>query len=487
MARFSYDRLSAQDNTFLIAETPTTYMHVAAVQIFSAGNLKTEDGGVDFDSIRKLTLSLLHRIPRYRQKLKWPPVIDHPVWVDDPDFNIDYHMRHTSLPKPGSVDQLKRMAARIMSQPLDRSRPLWETWVVEGLEGDRFATIAKVHHCMIDGASGVDLSQILLSPTPEQEIAGAPRFLPRPAPSDLKLLRSELDFRTRLPWRAARSYRQFRRETVDLRADFRRRAKALGELLGWTLWPASATPINGKLGPHRRFEWTHMPLADVKAVRKAAGCSVNDVVLTTVTGAIAEYMRRRQIDPADLDFRISAPVSVRREEEKGKLGNRVSSWIIQLPLDAPDPQSRLSAIHEITQQLKDSQSALGIEMVMQVAEWTPPVLLSLGAQAASGPINSIVTNVPGPQFPLFMLGAEMLEMYPVVPLLENVGLGFALFSYNGRIFWGFNADYAMVPDLADLPELVQQAFREFAAAVDVKLRGDLEEPPPPPPAQDSHG
>ena len=481
-----YDRLSAQDNTFLIAETPTAFMHVAAVQIFSAGNLKTEDGGVDFDSIRKLTLSLLHRIPRYRQVLKWPPVIDHPVWVDDPDFNIDYHMRHTSLPKPGSIDQLKRMAARIMSQPLDRSRPLWETWIVEGLEGDCFATISKVHHCMIDGASGVDLSQILLSLTPEQEIAEAPSFLPRAAPSDLELLRSEVEFRALLPFRAARSYRQFRRDTSDLRADFRRRAKAVGELVGWSLKPASETPINAKLGPHRRFEWMQLPLADVKAVRRAAGCSVNDVVLTTVTGAIAEYMRRRQVDPADLDFRISAPVSVRREEEKGKLGNRVSSWIIPLPLGAPDPLSRLATIKEITQRLKDSQSALGVEMVMQVAEWTPPVLLSLGAQAASGPINSIVTNVPGPQFPLYMLGAEMLEMYPVVPLLENVGLGFALFSYNGQLFWGFNADYAVVPDVAVIPRLVQQAFREFAAAVDVKLEADQESLPPAQPVHDPH-
>ena len=183
MADYAYDRLSAQDNTFLIAETPNTHMHVAGVQIFAAAALRTEDGGIDFDSIRKATAALLHKIPRYRQKLRWPRVINHPVWIDDADFNIDYHMRHTSLPKPGSEDQLKRMAARIMAQQLDRTRPLWETWVVEGLEGDRFAIIAKIHHCMIDGTSGVDISQILMSITPDHTIADAPGYLPKLLPT----------------------------------------------------------------------------------------------------------------------------------------------------------------------------------------------------------------------------------------------------------------------------------------------------------------
>jgi WS/DGAT/MGAT family acyltransferase len=469
MGSYKFTRLSAQDNSFLVGETPATHMHVAGVMIFEAENLLTEEGGVDFELIRRATEATLHRIPRYRQKLQWTPLVDQPVWVDDPDFNIDYHMRHTSLPRPGSLDQLKKMAARIMEQQLDRARPLWEMWIVEGLEGDRFATISKMHHCMIDGTSGVDLGQILLSIDPEYHVPETPRFLPRPAPGRLEMLREEILYRASLPLRALRSYREFRREARDLRAEVEIRVRALGELLGWALDPKSETPINDRLSPHRRLDWLRMPLSDVKAVRKAAGCSVNDVVLATAAGAVREYLRLRTVEPAGLDFRVSAPVSVRREEERGRLGNRVSSWILQLPIGESDPLARLKAIHQETEELKESKQALGVQMMMEVAEWTPPVLLSLGAQAASGPINSVVTNVPGPQFPLFMFGAKLLEMYPVVPLLQGMGLGIALFSYDGNVFWGFNADYNMVPDLEVFTKLIGRAFAELATALDVEV------------------
>jgi WS/DGAT/MGAT family acyltransferase len=204
-------------------------------------------------------------------------------------------------------------------------------------------------------------------------------------------------------------------------------------------------------------------------VRKAAGCSVNDVLLTIVSGALREYMKLRNADPAELDFRVSSPVSVRREEERGKLGNRVSSWIVQLPLGESDPVEQLQAINGATRKLKQSKQALGVEMMMQIAEWTPPVLLSLGAQAASGPINSIVTNVPGPQFPLYMFGARMLEMYPVAPLLSEMGLAIAIFSYDGRVFWGFNADYALVPDLGAFVGLVEKSFERLAGAFGIEV------------------
>jgi WS/DGAT/MGAT family acyltransferase len=469
-----YDRLSAQDMSFLLAETSTSYMHVGATQIFERGELGTEDGGLDFESIKKATAAVLHRIPRYRQRLQWAPVFDRPVWVDDRDFNLDYHMRHTSLPRPGSLAQLKRLSARVMAQQLDRQRPLWEIWVVEGLEGGRFAWISKVHHCMIDGASGVDLAQVLLSITPEQTIAEAPRYVPRPAPSGLELMRDETLRRVLMPLKTLRGLRELRRETDDLGGELRARAKAVGDLLGWAIHPASDTPINGNIGPHRRFDWLTLPLADVKAVRKAAGCSVNDVVLTTVTGALREYLSDRGSDPRSLDFRISAPVSIRRDDERGALGNRVSSWIVQLPLDEPTPQARLQRIHEATRELKESRQAMGVEMMMEVAEWTPPVLLSLGAQAVSGPINSIVTNVPGPQFPLYMLGARLLAMYPMVPLLPGMGLGIALFSYDGRVCWGFNADFDLVPDLERIPGLVEHAFQDFAASLGVEVSGSTD-------------
>jgi WS/DGAT/MGAT family acyltransferase len=236
---------------------------------------------------------------------------------------------------------------------------------------------------------------------------------------------------------------------------------------------ASATPINGPLGPHRAAEWMRTPLEDLKALRRAMGCTVNDVVLTVVTGAFREFMIRRQVHPEDLDFRIQAPVSVRRDSEKGKLGNRVSAWAIRLPLEESDPLEQLKRINETTRDLKESGHAEGVDMMMSLMEVMPTALMSLGAQAASGVTNSIVTNVPGPQFPLYLLGAELTEMFPQVPLLPNVGLGIALISYNGRVCWGFNADPELVPDLSEFANLMQKSLEAVTLAADVKLSAPL--------------
>jgi WS/DGAT/MGAT family acyltransferase len=472
MPHYKYERLGAQDAAFLIFESTTVHTHVAATLIFELGPLKTEDGGVDITAIKRATEAVLHLVPRYRQKLAWIPVFDHPVWVDDRDFNLGYHIRHSSLPRPGGVEQLKRLSARIMSVPLDRARPLWETWIVEGLEGDRFAMISKIHHCMLDGESGVDLAQILLSPDPGHRLPeDVPAYIPRPAPTALELFRGEVTRRASLPLHALRSFRDFSRETENLRDEIALRARAVGELVGWAVRSPSETPVNGSLGPHRNFDWIKMPLDDVKAVRKALGCTVNDVVLATAAGAVRKFLIRRRVRPEEIDFRVSAPVSVRREEDKGRLGNRVSSWIVRLPVGEEDPRKRLEAIRSVTQDLKSSKQALGVEMMMAVAEWTPGILLSLGSRAASGPINMIVTNVPGPQFPLYMLGAKLVESYPQVPLLQGTGIGVALFSYDGHIFWGLNGDYGMVPDLEDFRRAVMDSFRELGEAAGVGEEG----------------
>jgi len=469
MARYNYERLSAQDNSFLLFETPKVHMHVSATQIYEVGPLATPDGGVDFEAIKRGVASLLHRIPRYRQRLHFIPFADHAVWVDDRHFEIDYHLRHTSLPRPGSDAQLKALSARVMAQPLDRARPLWEMWVVEGLDRGRFAVITKIHHCMIDGSSGVDLAHIQLSPTPETEMAEPQRYIPRPAPSRLTLWRDEVVRRATLPLQALRGFQAFAAQTDDLRHDVATRFRAVGHLLGWAVSPPSKTPLNGPIGPHRLFDWHRTPLRQVKAVRRALGCSVNDVVLTVVTGAVREFMLQRQVRPEGIDFRVSAPVSVRSEKEKGELGNRVSSWIVPLPIGLADPLEQLEQLNEITRELKESHEALGIEMMMAIADWTPSSLMSLGAQAVSGPINSIVTNVPGPQLPLYMQGARLLAMYPQVPLLQNIGLGIALMSYDGQMFWGFNADYNLVPDLADFVSLIDSSFARLAESAGVSL------------------
>jgi WS/DGAT/MGAT family acyltransferase len=256
-----------------------------------------------------------------------------------------------------------------------------------------------------------------------------------------------------------------RRSDGELRA----RLRALGELLGWVVRPASETPMNGRLGPHRRFDWLEVDLVHMKAIRKAFDCSLNDVVLATVTGAVRSFLERRRVRPETIDFRVSAPVSVRSRAERGQMGNRVSSWIVQLPIDETDPRERIERIRAVTGELKESKQALGVDTIMKMAEYTPSMLMSLGSRAASGPINMIVTNVPGPQFPLFMLGAELLSLFPVVPLLDGTGIGVALFSYNGKLCWGFNGDYEIVPDMRSFVSAIGASFRELARAAGVAV------------------
>lgn len=465
MSAYNYDRLSAQDYSFLTAETGGVHMHIAAVQIFEAGPLRTESGGIDINAIRRATEGVLHLIPRYRQRLAWTPLEGRPVWVDDAEFNLDYHIRHTSLPRPGDTEQLKHLAARVMSQPLDRTRPLWETWVVEGLEaGKRFAIISKIHHCMMDGSSGVDLAHILLSPEPKAETPEPMPYMPRPTPTGYELLSDSVSRVVSAPLKAVRGIQAFANSASDLGDELRVRAQALSELAGWVVKGASDTPMNGKLGPHRRFDWLEMPLDRVKSLSKRLDCTVNDLILATVSGAVRTFLIHRRVDPERIDFRVSAPVSVRREEDRGKMGNQVSSWIVKLPIDKADALERLRGIHEVTSDLKASKQALGVEMMMTMAEWTPSVVLSLGARAASGPINMIVTNVPGPQIPLYLLGARLLGAFPLVPLLENTGIGVALFSYDGTLCWGFNGEYERMADMRRFVNAVQASFDELEEA-----------------------
>jgi WS/DGAT/MGAT family acyltransferase len=469
MPRYSFERLSAQDASFLAAETPSLPMHITGTQVFDAGPLASSDGGIDFPAIKRAVESALHLIPRYRQRLKWIPFENHPVWVDDHHFNLDYHIRHTALPRPGGDEQLKRLCGRIMDQPLDRSRPLWEFWVTEGLAGNRFAIISKMHHCMLDGQAGADLAHILLSLSPQPEPSEPMAYMPRPSPTGMELFRDSLSQRLAMPLRALAGLGQLPRLTAEARADLWMRVRALAGLVGWAVAPASETPINGRVGPHRRFEFLVTPLADVKRVAKKVGCSVNDVVLAVVTGAVRDFLVRRRVRPELIDFRVSAPVSVRRDEQRGEMGNHVSSWIVRLPIDEADPLAQLERVHAVTEDLKRSRQALGVETMMAVAEWTPSVLLSLGARAASGPINMIVTNVPGPQVPLYLLGCRLLEVFPQVPLMQTTGIGVALFSFDGKLCWGFNGDYELVPDLRFFVRAIEAALGRLAAAAGVPI------------------
>jgi WS/DGAT/MGAT family acyltransferase len=330
---------------------------------------------------------------------------------------------------------------------------------------------------MIDGSSGVDISQILQSRTPERRIGQPPPFVPRPTPSPSELLAHALRWRAALPLRALRGLRAFRRETEGAWDELELRTRVLARMFLEQYGRASDSPINGDVGPHRRVDWLDTDLAELKAARRALGCTLNDLVLTVVTGAFRDYLRLRGVRPEDLEFRIQAPVSVRSEDEKGRLGTRVSGWVVTLPLGEEDPHRQLAAIQETTRDLKESKQALGVEMMMTAMGEMPTALLSLGMQAASGTINSIVTNVPGPQFPLYLQGARMLAMYPMVPLLASLGLGHALISYDGRLCWGVNADPKLVPDL----EAVVAAIRSHQARVLASARPEAASEPAAPP------
>ncbi len=475
MADYTYERLSALDTSFLMMEDENAYMHVASVGIFEAGPLRTEDGGIDFDKIERSTEALLPLVPRYRQKLKWIPFQDHPVWVDDPSFSLHYHLRHTSLPRPGSERQLKRMAARIMSQPLDRAKPLWETWVIEGLEGDRFAIVSKTHHCMIDGVSGVDLAGRMLSNTPnDPHVAERESFIPRPMPTAGKLLVDEFQRRVRLPFEALQAIRGAASPAEADEKDAKSRSsgraasavKAVRETLGWTVTRPERTPHNAPIGPHRRFDWISMDLAEIKGIREKLGGSVNDVALATVAGAVRRFLRHRGTDPDRLSFKVMTPVSVRASSEAHRLGNRISMWMVDLPIDESDPRRRLERLSERTSELKASEQAAGADVVMQATEWLPGVLFAQAARAISHalPFNMVVTNVPGPRQPWYLHGAKLLESFGLVPLIGDLGLGVALGSYCGKLHWGFNADWEVVPDLHEFVLAMERSFAELSEA-----------------------
>ena len=467
MARYAYERLSAQDATVLWAERDNAPMHVGAVAVLDSGPLRNADGGIDFARYRQAIESVLHWIPRYRQKLAWTPLEGWPVWVDDRHFDIGYHLRHLSLARPGTPAQLRELASRILARPLDRSRPLWEIWVIEGLEGgEQFALLNKVHHCMIDGAAGANISQILMSPSPNAPIDPPVAYMPRPAPTASELLLDSLRDRARRPLAVLRAIGSLFESPEGVRGvlgEGIERARSLGDLLGY-IAPASATPINGELSPHRRLDWLTMPLADLLELRSVLECTLNDLALAIVAGALRRYLFRRRVDVAKLDFRVATPVSTRTDADEQRHGNHVSTWILNLPLAESDPLAQLALVRERTAELKRTNAALGADTVMKLAELLPTPLVERGVALANGPTNTIVTNVPGPRFPLYVVGSRLLGMYPVVPLLSGVGLGIAMFSYDGKLCWGFNADYELVPDLRAFHDDVCAAFEQLRAA-----------------------
>jgi diacylglycerol O-acyltransferase / wax synthase len=461
----SYERLSFLDNTFLVMEGPTNPMHVGATLLFEAGaTLGTGDGGVDIDIIRRFIEARLQYVPRYRQRLQWIPVERHPVWVDDEHFDMTYHVRHVALPRPGSIEQMQEMSGRFLSQRLDRARPMWEVLVIEGLEDGRFALVTKVHHCMIDGIGGVDLLKVLLAPMPTTDVGEPDAYAPRQAPTSADLVVDEVVRFLQFPPEAAKAVRGRDSKEVTEMVLNRLKAMSASARSGWFV-NASETPLNRKIGPNRRIAHLTIDLERVKAVKNGLGGTVNDVVIAAVAGAVRSFLiTARQFDVDGVDFRAMVPVSIRGEEGSGDLGNQITMWLLDMPIGEADVVQRYRSVVAATEHLKESDQAMGAAMLTQSASFTPSTVLTVAARVAAAtarPFNMTITNVPGPQIPLFMLESRLSHIFPVVPLWVNHGLGVALFSYDGMLNWGFSADWDSVPDLAEFVTRVELALDEL--------------------------
>jgi diacylglycerol O-acyltransferase / wax synthase len=456
------DRLTGLDSSFLHLERDSAHMHVAACAIFH-GEPPTHEALVEQISSR------LHLVPRYRQRLAFVPFGQgRPVWVDDPYFNAAYHVRHTALPEPGSERQLMRMTGRVFSQALDRSRPLWEVWLVEGLTGGRFAVLSKTHHALVDGISGVDIMTVLFDTSPEPMPTPPPEqeWVPRPLPSQAQLLADALLERATVPGEMVRGVRAVLRGPRAVAGQVTRSLGALSELAIAGLQPAPTTPFNVPIGPHRRFTWVRSDLEQFKRIKNALSGTVNDAVLTVVAGALGRYLRAHGESTDDLQLRAMIPVSVRADVERGALGNRVAAMWAPLPVGIADPIERMRTISASMQELKGSGQAVGAQVLTQLSGFAPPTIMSQAArlQARQRLFNLVVTNVPGPQFPLYLMGRELEAIFPMVPLAKNTALGIAIMSYNGQLNFGLSGDYDALADIDVLAEDLEAAIQELEAA-----------------------
>jgi len=459
------DRLTGLDASFLALEDRGgAHMHVGSVLLFEGESPPYEEFVAHLE--RRLAL-----VPRYRQKLAFPPLVQsRPVWVDDPHFNAAYHVRHTALPQPAGEGELRRLAGRVFAQRLDRSKPLWEIWLVDRVGEDRFALVSKTHHCLVDGISGVDIATVLfdLDADPPAQAQAEEPWVPRPEPTPAALLADALVDRAATPLELARAAGE---AVIHPQEALAAAATALGGLASMTqagLGGAPRSPLNVKIGPHRRFAWVDAELKTFKAIKDALDGTVNDVVLTVVAGALRSHFVAHGHD-TDVELKAMVPVSVRAEEERGALGNKVAAMYAPLPIGLADPIARYRAVHEAMRGLKDSGQAVGAETLTALADFAPPTILSQAArlQTLQRFFNLTVTNVPGPQFPLFLLGRQLARLYPLVPIVENAALGIAIMSYNGRIDFGLLADYDALPDVDDVAAALEGAIGELAAAAGV--------------------
>lgn len=452
------DRMSAQDASFLHIEDGNNHMHIASVAVF-------EGPPPAYDELLEMVGGKLPLVPRYRQKVRFVPLeLGRPVWVDDAHFNICYHVRHTALPPPGGVTELRNLVGRLMSQALDRSKPLWEMWVVEGLEDGHWALVSKVHHCMVDGVSGTDLLAVVLDREPQPSPPVADAWDPQPEPSDAMLLADALADRVSHPVEQLRGLPVAARSPKVLAVRAGEAVRGLSSLRRLAR-PTPPTSIVGPIGPHRRYTWARGSLADVKVIRSRFGGTINDVVLTAITRGFRDLILSRGESVEDRVVRSLVPVSVRRADERGSYNNRVSAMFADLPVGIADPVERLHAVSAQMEGLKERKQAVAGEVLTSLSGFAPPLLLALGtrlvARVPQRNVNTVTTNVPGPQFPLYALGRRMLEAFPYVPIQGSVRVGLAIFSYVGRLGFGITGDYDGAPDIDVLAAGIEEGLAEL--------------------------
>ena len=447
------ERLTTLDASFLYLEKPDSPMHVAAVLV-----LEPPAGGLD--AIAALVEARLPLVPRYRQRvLEVPGHLANPVWADDPDFDVEYHVRRSAVPRPGTQAQLLDLVSRVVARPLDRGRPLWEVYLVEGLPERRVAVITKTHPALVDGLGAVDIGQVLLDHSPDAVVPEPEEWRPRRLPGALQLVGEAVEEYVQRPSAVVETARH---AVTDVRATGARLTGAAGGAVRAArsaLFPAPSSPLNATSGSQRRVAVARVELDDVKRVRKAHGGTVNDVLLSAVTGALREWLLSRG-EPVvgSTSVRALVPVSVRGEDDGAP--SEVRSFLVDLPVGEPNPRVRLARISFAMRGLAPSGQSVGADTLSALSGFAPPTLHALGARAASGLsrrlFNLVVTNVPGPQVSLYAAGARMLEVFPVVPLAPGQGLSVGITSYDGCVFFGLNADRDGVGDVDVLADLIEQ-------------------------------
>jgi WS/DGAT/MGAT family acyltransferase len=458
------DRLSAVDASFLHQESANTHMHIGGVATF-------EGPPPTYEEFLAHIHARLQLVPRYRQRIVTPPFgIGRQRWIDDDRFNLEYHVRHTALPEPGGDEGLLRLAARIFSQRLDRAKPLWELWLVQGLERGRFALISKTHHCLVDGISGVDLMTMLFDLTPvPREIEEDGAWHPTPAPSEAALLASAAggyvaaagDIVGGMVGAATHPQRTAGRVAERL--------QGVGEVAWAGLNPPARTPLTGPIGPHRRFATVRRPLDDFKAIKNAFGGTVNDVVLACVSGALTRYLQTQGVRTEGLELRACVPVSVRTDADAGALGNQITQVLCPLPVYAPDPVKQLEFVRAAMADVKDGRQAIGAATIASLEDFAPPTILAQASRLhfSERMYTLLVTNIPGPQFPLYVLGRELEDIAPVAFLAGERALAVAIMSYNGRITFGLIGDYDRLRDLDTFAVALDVTLDELLAAATV--------------------